>query len=199
MGIAAYFASLNFASLPRTNARRRRAGHSLGFDGIGRIHYLPAAGRGRSERGRQLCHRRRRDGHARSSPAGPRGRRCSWRCLSGVLAGLCTGLLHTKLGIPAILAGILTQFALYSMNLRIMGMKANQTASLKNYGMFWENGEQGFPRLLALCARRRSPSGFLLSGVLIALFYWYFGTEQGSGAARDRLQPRDEPRAGHQH
>ena len=57
--------------------------------------------------------------------------------VAGVLTGLCTGVLHTKLGIPAILAGILTQFALYSINLRIMG-KANQTASLKKFGLFWE-------------------------------------------------------------
>ena len=56
--------------------------------------------------------------------------------LAGIAAGLCTGLLHTRLGIPAILSGILTQFALYSVNLHIMGMKANQTASLKKYGMF---------------------------------------------------------------
>ena len=82
--------------------------------------------------------------------------------LVGVLAGLCTGLLHTKLGIPAILAGILTQFALYSVNLRIMGMKANQTASLKTYGMFWENGGKGF-----LISSRYVPQaigiGFLLA------------------------------------
>ena len=57
---------------------------------------------------------------------------------AGILAGLITGLLHTRLGIPAILAGILTQFALYSINLRIMGMKSNQTASLKKYGMFFD-------------------------------------------------------------
>ena len=99
--------------------------------------------------------------------------------LAGVLAGLCTGLLHTKLGIPAILAGILTQFALYSVNLRIMGMKANQTANLKTYGMFWENGGKGF-----LVSSRYVPQaigiGFLLAAVLIALLYWYFGTEQGS-------------------
>ena len=99
--------------------------------------------------------------------------------LVGVLAGLCTGLLHTKLGIPAILAGILTKFALYSVNLRIMGMKANQTASLKTYGMFWENGGKGF-----LVSSRYVPQaigiGFLLAAVLIALLYWYFGTEQGS-------------------
>ena len=44
--------------------------------------------------------------------------------IAGMLAGLCTGLLHTKLGIPAILAGILTQFSLYSINLCIMGMAA---------------------------------------------------------------------------
>lgn len=150
----------------------------MGFDGIGRIHYLPAAGRGRSECGRQLCDRRRRDRYAdhRGWPA--------WAALLaallvGVLAGLCTGLLHTKLGIPAILAGILTQFALYSVNLRIMGMKANQTASLKTYGMFWENGGKGF-----LVSSRYVPQaigiGFLIAAVLIALLYWYFGTEQGS-------------------
>ena len=49
--------------------------------------------------------------------------------VAGLLAGLVTGLLHTKLGIPAILAGILTQFALYSINLRIMSMKANTARS----------------------------------------------------------------------
>ena len=43
--------------------------------------------------------------------------------LVGLLTGLCTGLLHTKFGIPAILAGILTQFSLYSINLRILGGK----------------------------------------------------------------------------
>ena len=66
----------------------------------------------------------------------------------GVLTGLCTGFLHTKLGIPAILAGILTQFALYSINLRIM-TKANQTASVQKFGMFWEgNGGKGFLLIL---------------------------------------------------
>ena len=50
--------------------------------------------------------------------------------LAGVLTGLCTGWLHTKLGIPVILAGMLTQFSLCSLNLRIM-TKANHTASVK--------------------------------------------------------------------
>ena len=125
--------------------------------------------------------------------------------LVGVLAGLCTGLLHTKLGIPAILAGILTQFALYSVNLRIMGMKANQTASLKTYGMFWENGGKGFlvssryvPQaigigFLALFERLSARGGAHCAALLV------FRHGAGLGAARDRLQPRDEPRAGHQH
>ena len=95
----------------------------------------------------------------------------------GVLTGLCTGLLHTKLGIPAILAGILTQFALYSINLRIM-TKANQTASVQKFGMFWENGN-GFlvsslhiPQAILVC--------LVLAAIIVALSYWYFGTEQGS-------------------
>lgn len=97
---------------------------------------------------------------------------------AGILAGLCTGLLHTRLGIPAILAGILTQFALYSINLRIMDMKSNQTASLKNFGMFFENGT-GF-----LVSSRYVPLAILVGGLIAALvvgfLYWYFGTEQGS-------------------
>ena len=98
--------------------------------------------------------------------------------LAGIAAGLCTGLLHTKLGIPAILSGILTQFALYSVNLHIMGMKANQTASLKKYGMFFDNGS-GF-----LVSSRYIPQAILVGGILACLviiaLYLYFGTEQGS-------------------
>ena len=55
---------------------------------------------------------------------------------AGLLAGFVTGLLHTKLGIPAILAGILTQFALYSINLRIMSMKANTPVNPDKYDLF---------------------------------------------------------------
>ena len=97
---------------------------------------------------------------------------------AGLLAGLVTGLLHTRLGIPAILSGILTQFALYSINLRIMGMRANQTVNIKKLGMIWENG-RGF-----LLSSRYVPQaivvGLLLAAIIIALFYWYFGTEQGN-------------------
>lgn len=97
---------------------------------------------------------------------------------AGTIAGFVTGILHTKLGIPAILAGILTQFALYSINLRIMGMKSNQTASLKKYGMFFENGK-GF----VISSRYVIPAiivGFILSAIVIAILYWFFGTELGS-------------------
>ncbi len=89
--------------------------------------------------------------------------------IAGMLAGLCTGLLHTKLGIPAILAGILTQFALYSVNLHVMGMAANRALSVDKYPL--------------LLSSRHIPAaigkGLLLAAVLVALMYWYFGTEQG--------------------
>ncbi len=96
----------------------------------------------------------------------------------GLLTGLCTGLLHTKLGIPAILAGILTQFALYSINLRIMG-KANQTASVKNFGLFWQTGGKGF-LLSSLYIPQAIAVGLVIAALIVALFYWYFGTEHGS-------------------
>ncbi len=90
--------------------------------------------------------------------------------LAGLLAGTVTGLLHTKLGIPAILAGILTQFALYSINLRIMGMAANKSANPDKFNL--------------LITMRNVPSaiwkGLFLAAILIAVLYWYFGTEQGS-------------------
>ena len=88
----------------------------------------------------------------------------------GMLAGLCTGLLHTKFGIPAILSGILTQFALYSINLRIMGMAANKALSVDKYDL--------------LLSSRYIPSAILTAAIiaiaLVSLFYWYFGTQQGS-------------------
>ena len=95
----------------------------------------------------------------------------------GVLTGLCTGLLHTRLGIPAILAGILTQFALYSINLRIM-TKANQTASVQKFGMIWEN-KDGF-LVSSLHIPQAILVGLVISAVIVALSYGYFGTEQGS-------------------
>ena len=90
--------------------------------------------------------------------------------LAGIAAGIVTGLLHTLLGIPAILAGILTQFALYSINLAIMGMSANKAVSVDNYSL--------------LVSSRHVPAsllfGVLLTIVIIFVLYRYFGTEQGS-------------------
>lgn len=89
--------------------------------------------------------------------------------LAGCLAGLLTGIFHTKFGIPAILAGILTQLALYSVNLRIMSGSANMPLSVMKYNL-----------LLSL---RKIPKSILVAGifvlVLIALLYWFFGTELG--------------------
>ena len=106
---------------------------------------------------------------------------------AGIAAGFVTGILHTKLGIPAILAGILTQFSLYSINLRIMGMKANQSANLKNFGMFFENGS-GF----LVSSRYITVTigvGLVISAIVIGALYWYFGTEQGSAVRATGCNP----------
>lgn len=95
--------------------------------------------------------------------------------LAGALAGMVTGLLHTALGIPGILAGILTQISLYSVNLNIMG-KANQPVSVDNYPLIvslryiTDNMQSRIKFFIGMIA-------FLL--VLVAILYWYFGTEQG--------------------
>ncbi len=90
--------------------------------------------------------------------------------LAGVLAGFVTGVLHTKLGIPAILAGILTQFSLYSINLRIMGMAANKAVSVDKFDLILSSRHIGSAILM----------GLAIAFVLVSFFYWYFGTEQGS-------------------
>ena len=90
--------------------------------------------------------------------------------LAGLLAGLCTGLLHTRLGIPAILAGILTQFALYSINLHIMGMAANKSVNPDKFPVFITS--RHVPTAIA--------TGLVIAALIVAALYWYFGTEQGS-------------------
>lgn len=95
--------------------------------------------------------------------------------LAGALAGMVTGLLNTALGIPGILASILTQISLYSINLNIMG-KANQPVSVDNYPLvvslrYVTDGSVS--RLLFFLGM----IVFILA--LIAVMYWYFGTEQG--------------------
>lgn len=96
--------------------------------------------------------------------------------LAGMAAGLVTGLLHTALGIPGILAGILTQISLYSINLGIMG-KSNQAINVDQYRLVaslrYVTGE---------ASTRFWFFALLIVGVaiIIAILYWFFGTELGS-------------------
>ena len=101
--------------------------------------------------------------------------------LAGAAAGLVTGFFHTKCGIPAILAGILTQLGLWSVNLAIMGMKANTALNVNNYTLLVSL------RYLQDVAKGKRPFYYhpivvvgLVTGVLIAILYWFFGTERGS-------------------
>ena len=104
--------------------------------------------------------------------------------LAGMLAGLATGVLHTICGIPAILAGILTQLGLYSVNMAIMDMKASVAIPVTN---------QEVVEKLLVCLRfvkdvsngvrpfYRHPIFVvgIFTAVIIALLYWFFGTELG--------------------
>ena len=94
--------------------------------------------------------------------------------LCGAAAGFITGLLHTRCGIPAILADI--QLALYSVNLRVMGGKANQAVSVDKYDLIVS---QRFVRQLSL--ENPMPLLLLVTALLIAALYWFFGTEIGCG------------------
>ena len=94
--------------------------------------------------------------------------------VAGMLAGLVTGLFHTACGIPAILAGILTQLALYSVNLRIMG-QANRPVSSRQYDLLVTQQDV---RTLSLENPILVVGVFVL--VIIILLYWFFGTELGA-------------------
>ena len=94
--------------------------------------------------------------------------------VAGGVAGLVTALLHTKCGIPAILAGILTQLALYSVNLRIMGGKSNQPVSVDKYNLIVS---QRYVREFSL-SNPMIPIIIVLD-VIIGVLYWFFGTEKG--------------------
>jgi len=97
----------------------------------------------------------------------------------GLGAGLITGLLHTALGIPPILAGILTQIALYSVNLHIMGMAANKPISIQKYNLL----------ISLMHVSKAILIGSLFAAVLITILYWYFGTEQGSSIRATGCNP----------
>lgn len=89
--------------------------------------------------------------------------------LAGCAAGLVTGIFHTKFGIPAILAGILTQLILYSVNLRIMSQKANLPLSVEKYNLLLSL--RNLPQALIV--------GIIFVVCIIAVMYWFFGTELG--------------------
>lgn len=95
--------------------------------------------------------------------------------LAGMLAGFVTGVFHTAMGIPAILAGILTQLGLYSVNLRIMGGKANQAINVAKYDL-----------VVSLRYIKDVPFyqntifiAFLFVIAIILVLYWFFGRELG--------------------
>lgn len=94
--------------------------------------------------------------------------------IAGMLAGMVTGLLHTFMGIPAILAGILTQLGLYSVNLKIMG-KANQAINVDKFDLLvslrYIKGVPFYKNTILIVA--------LMIVVLIVVLYWFFGTELG--------------------
>lgn len=93
--------------------------------------------------------------------------------ISGCIAGLATGIFHTAFGIPPILAGILTQLALYSINLDIMG-RANQTLNVDNYHFIMSM------RFINKSFLNKSFFvGLLITVIFVALLYWFFGTELG--------------------
>ena len=94
--------------------------------------------------------------------------------IAGMLAGLATGFFHTFMGIPAILSGILTQLARWSVNLKIMG-KSNQALNVDKYNLLvslrYIKGVPIFKNTIVIVA--------IMIVVLIAILYWFFGTELG--------------------
>ena len=97
---------------------------------------------------------------------------------AGLVAGFVTGFLHTVLGIPDILAGILSQIALYSINLNIMGM-ANQALSVDKYNLLVSLREVQKSILVSV----------IFAFVIICILYWYFGTEQGCSLSATGCNP----------
>ena len=108
----------------------------------------------------------------------------------GMLCGLVTGFFHTKCGIPAILSGILTQLGLWSVNLAIMGMKANQALNVNNFDLlvnlrFLQEVQKGIrpfyqhPLLVV----------GIFTAVIIGILYWFFGTELGASIRATGANP----------
>lgn len=114
--------------------------------------------------------------------------------LAGMLAGLVTGFLHTFCGIPAILSGILTQLGLWSVNLAIMGMKSTVAVNVTDPEKLNKllvsmrflsdvaSGQRPFYRHPILVVG-------LLTLVIVAVLYWFFGTELGSSLRATGANP----------
>ncbi len=103
--------------------------------------------------------------------------------VAGALAGIVTGLLHTKLKIPALLAGILTMIALYSVNLRVMG-KANLSL-LRVDTAFTFVKDMGLTNTMSVLA-----VGIISTLFFSILIYWFFGTEIGAAIRATGFNPQ---------
>ena len=100
---------------------------------------------------------------------------------AGMLAGLATGLFHTRCGIPAILSGILTQLGLWSVNLAIMDMKANQSLNVNNFDLIVSlRYLQDVPKGLRPFYMHPLVTVGAFTLVIVAILYWFFGTELGA-------------------
>ena len=93
---------------------------------------------------------------------------------AAAIAGAVTGLLHTKLQIPALLAGILTMIGLYSINLRVMGGKSN-ISILRMDNIYTFFGSFGLDKNMSILV-----CGLIFVVAIIAFLYWFFGTEIGA-------------------
>ena len=93
---------------------------------------------------------------------------------AAAIAGAVTGLLHTKLQIPALLAGILTMIGLYSINLRVMGGKSN-ISILRMDNIYTFFGNFGLDKNMSILV-----CGLIFVVAIIAFLYWFFGTEIGA-------------------
>ena len=104
--------------------------------------------------------------------------------LCGCAAGMVTGLLHTKLKIPALLSGILTMTALYSINMRIMG-NSPSVYILRKPTVFKPLQNLGLDANLSMII-----VGFVCAMLIISILYWFFGTELGSATGNNQRMVR---------
>lgn len=103
--------------------------------------------------------------------------------IGGMIAGAVTGWIHTKLKIPALLAGILTMIALYSVNLHIMG-KAN-ISLLRMDTVYFAIHSMGISNAVALTI-----IGVVVTVVVGLFLFWFFGTELGTSIRATGVNPQ---------